>query len=111
MNRKELTEKIGELNIKILAVNKELEELELNAKRKKIEIRKYKNEISGIQLELEEMEIENWKENKHRPKIKTRIYKEKDVIDDDFYSQEKKFNIIDDGYTNYVKRNVVPYND
>ena len=109
MNKKELTEKLGKLNLKILAANKELEELEINVKRKKIEIKKYKNEVSSLHLELEELEIENWRENKKIPKIKNKVYKI--VENDDFYSQEIKYNDIDDAYTNYMKKNVIPYND
>ena len=49
MERKEISEQIGELNLKIFSANKELEEMELNVRRKKIEIRKYKNEVTGLQ--------------------------------------------------------------
>ena len=44
LQREELTEQIGKLNIKIIKANKELDELELKYKKKKLEIRKYKNE-------------------------------------------------------------------
>ena len=56
MQRAELTEQIGKLNIKIAKANKELDELELKYKKKKLEIRKYKNESAGLQLELQELE-------------------------------------------------------
>ncbi|MEI3400828.1 MAG: hypothetical protein V8R51_00005 [Clostridia bacterium] len=49
------------LNIKTAKANKELDELELKYKKKKLEIRKYKNESAGLQLELQELELENWK--------------------------------------------------
>ena len=62
LQREELTEQIGKLNIKIAKANKELDELELKYKKKKLEIRKYKNESVGLQLELQELELENWKE-------------------------------------------------
>lgn len=52
LQREELTEQIGKLNIKIAKANKELDELELKYKKKKLEIRKYKNESVGLQLEL-----------------------------------------------------------
>ena len=48
MNRKEITEKIGEINLKIAKANEELDEIELNYKKKKLEIRKYKNEAAGL---------------------------------------------------------------
>ena len=60
MQRAELTEQIGKLNIKIAKANKELDELELKYKKKKLEIRKYKNESAGLQLELQELELENF---------------------------------------------------
>lgn len=62
LQREELTEQIGKLNIKIAKANKELDELELKYKKKKLGIRKYKNESVGLQLELQELELENWKE-------------------------------------------------
>lgn len=70
MQREELTEQIGKLNIKIAKANKELDELELKYKKKKLEIRKYKNESVGLQLELQELELENWKEIQEEQKIK-----------------------------------------
>ena len=75
LQREELTEQIGKLNIKITKANKELDELELKYKKKKLEIRKYKNESVGLQLELQELELENWKEIQEEQKIK-RIQKE-----------------------------------
>lgn len=75
LQREELTEQIGKLNIKIIKANKELDELELKYKKKKLEIRKYKNESVGLQLELQELELENWKEIQEEQKIK-RIQKE-----------------------------------
>lgn len=70
LQREELTEQIGKLNIKITKANKELDELELKYKKKKLEIRKYKNESVGLQLELQELELENWKEIQEEQKIK-----------------------------------------
>lgn len=93
LQREELTEQIGKLNIKIAKANKELDELELKYKKKKLEIRKYKNESVGLQLELQELELENWKEIQEEQKIK-RIQKEtmKKYSDpnNEYYSQEKK---------------------
>ncbi len=85
MERKEISEQIGELNLKIFSANKELEEMELNIRKKKIEIRRYKNEVTGLQQMLEEIDIERWK--------------------------EKKFNDTENSYIDYVARNVLPYND
>ncbi|MBO6243498.1 MAG: hypothetical protein J6O41_02885 [Clostridia bacterium] len=115
MERKEISEQIGELNLKIYSANKELEEMELNIKRKKIEIRKYKNEVSGLQLMLEEIDIERWKEKKNeKQEIKRKNIVEKNLKEEtnsDYYSQEKKFNTLENSYIDYVARNVVPYND
>ena len=115
MERKEISEQIGELNLKIYSANKELEEMELNIKRKKIEIRKYKNEVSGLQLMLEEIDIERWKEKKkEKQEIKRKNIVEKNLKEEtnsDYNSQEKKFNTLENSYIDYVARNVVPYND
>ena len=44
MQKKELVEQIGKLNVKIITSNKELEKLELEYKKKRLELKKYKNE-------------------------------------------------------------------
>ena len=59
MQKKELVEQIGKLNLIIATSNKELENLELEYKKKKLEIKKYKNEKAGLQLKLQEIELEN----------------------------------------------------
>ena len=104
MQRAELTEQIGKLNIKIAKANKELDELEL----------KYKNESAGLQLELQELELENWKEIQEQQKIK-RIQKEtmKKYSDPNnkYYSQEKSYYNSEDLYKSYMERNILPYND
>ena len=43
MQKKELVEQIGKLNVKIITSNKELEKLELEYKKKRLELKKYKN--------------------------------------------------------------------
>jgi hypothetical protein len=115
MERKEISEQIGELNLKIFSANKELEEMELNIRRKKIEIRRYKNEVTGLQLMLEEIDIERWKEKKkEKQEIKRKNIVEKNLkeaTNSDYYSQEKKFNDTENSYIDYVARNVLPYND
>lgn len=115
MERKEISEQIGELNLKIFSANKELEEMELNIRRKKIEIRRYKNEVTGLQLMLEEIDIERWKEKKkEKQEIKRKKIVEKNLkeaTNSDYYSQEKKFNDTENSYIDYVARNVLPYND
>ena len=115
MERKEISEQIGELNLKIFSANKELEEMELNIRKKKIEIRRYKNEVTGLQLMLEEIDIERWKEKKkEKQEIKRKNIVEnnlKEATNSDYYSQEKKFNDIENSYIDYVARNVLPYND
>ena len=115
MERKEISEQIGELNLKIFSANKELEEMELNIRKKKIEIRRYKNEVTGLQLMLEEIDIERWKEKKkEKQEIKRKNIAEKNLkeaTNSDYYSQEKKFNDKENSYIDYVARNVLPYND
>ena len=61
MQKKELVEEIGKLNVKIATSNKELEKLELEYKKKKLEHKKYKNEKAGLQLKLQELELKNSK--------------------------------------------------
>lgn len=115
MERKEISEQIGELNLKIFSANKELEEMELNIRKKKIEIRRYKNEVTGLQLMLEEIDIERWKEKrKEKKEIKRNNTVEKNLkeaTNSDYYSQEKKFNDTENSYIDYVARKVLPYND
>ena len=115
MERKEISEQIGELNLKIFSANKELEEMELNIRKKKIEIRRYKNEVTGLQLMLEEIDIERWKEKKkEKQELKRKNIVEKNLkeaTNSDYYSQEKKFNDTENSYIDYVARNVLPYND
>lgn len=114
MQRAEITEKIGKLNIKIVKANKELEELELQYKKKKIEIRKYRNESAGLQLELQELELENFKEIQEQEKIKRiqkQTIKKYADLNNEYYSQEKNYFNTEESYKSYVERNVVPYND
>ena len=114
MQRSELAEQIGKKNLKIATANKELEELELKYKKKKLEIRKYKNKMTGLQLELKEFELNNWKEMHKQEKIKKdqkQIMKKYADSNNEYYSQEKKFLNTDDSYTNYMERNVLPYLD
>ena len=114
MNRKEITEKIGEINLKIAKANEELDEIELNYKKKKLEIRKYKNEAAGLQLELQEFELENCKEIKEQKEI-TRIQKQTlkkyADINNEYYSREKNYYNSGSAYKNYIERNVLPYNE
>lgn len=114
LKREDITEKIGKLNIKIVRAYKELEELELKYKKKKLEIRKYKNESAGLQLELQELELENCKEVQEQKKIekmqKGTLKKYAD-INNEYYSQEKNYYNSEDSYKSYVEKNVLPYND
>ena len=48
MQKKELLEQIEKLNVKIATSNKELEKLELEYKKKRLELKKYKNERIGF---------------------------------------------------------------
>ena len=56
--------------MKIASSNKELEDLELEYKKKKIEMRKYKNERIGLQLELQEIELDSNKNVISEKKLK-----------------------------------------
>lgn len=71
-------------------------------------------ESVGLQLELQELELENWKEIQEEQKIK-RIQKEtmKKYSDPNnkYYSQEKSYYNSEDLYKSYMERNILPYND
>lgn len=116
MSKKEdIVEQIGEINLKIVAANKELDEIELKYRRKKLEIRKYKNEMAGLKLELQELDLENCKEIQKQNKIKqiekARMKKYTD-FNNEYYSQEKKeerFLSTEDPYINYMEKNRLPY--
>lgn len=115
VQKKELIEQIGKLNVKIVTSNKELEKLELEYKKKRIELKKYKNERVGLQLKLQELELECNKKVINEKEIK-RIQKktvEKYCNDsnNEYYTQEKTYSNIEDSYMNYMRKNVVPYND
>ena len=115
MQKKELLEQIGKLNMKIASSNKELEDLELEYKKKKIEMRKYKNERIGLQLELQEIELDSNKNVISEKKVKRIqnkiVEKYCNDYDNEYYTQEKNYSRIDDSYINYMRKNVVPYND
>lgn len=115
MQKKELVEQIGKLNVKIATSNKELENLELEYKKKKLELKKYKNERVGLQLKLQELELESNKKTISDNEIK-RIQKrtvEKYCNDpnNEYYTQEKTYPNLEDSYMNYMIKNIVPYND
>lgn len=115
MQKKELIEQIGKLNVKIATSNKELEKLELEYKKKRIELKKYKNERVGLQLKLQELELECNKKTISEKEIKRRqnriIEKYCNDSNNEYYTQEKTYSNIEDSYMNYMRKNVVPYND
>ena len=114
MQRKDITQKIGELNLKIAKANKELEDIELSYKKKKLEIRKYKNESAGLQLELQELELENRKEikkEKEITRIQNQTIRKYADLNNEYYSQEKDYLNSGDTYKSYIERNVLPYNE
>lgn len=114
MQRADITEKIGKLNIKIAEANKELEELELKYRKKKLEIRKYKNESAGLQLELQELDLVNFKEVQKQKKIKQiekETMKKYTDFNNEYYSQEKNYYNSESSYKSYVEKNILPYND
>ena len=112
MQREEITEKIGKINVKIANANKELEELELKYKKKKLEVRKYKNESARLQLELQE--LENCKEIREKNRIKRMqkiTMKKYADPNNEYYSQEKTYYNSEDLYKSYIEKNRLPYND
>ena len=109
--KKEISEKIGLLNLKILSASKELEELERSAKKKKLQIRRLRNEVCGLQLEIEELDIDKWKPKNRKVRSIKKKVEILDEINDDYYSQEKNIDYNEETYTSYVEKNVVPYND
>lgn len=114
MQKRDITEKIGRLNIKIAKANKELEELELKYKKKKLEIRKYKNELTGLKLELQELQLENCKEIKKQEKIKQiekETMKKYGNCNNEYYSQEKINYNLENSFKSYIEKNILPYND
>lgn len=114
MERSEITNQISEIYIKISKSNKELEELELKYKKKKLEIRKYKNEAAGLKLKLQELELNNFKENQKKRKInkiENLTLKKYADTNNQYYSQEKCFSDSDDSYKSYLEKNVLPYNE
>ena len=56
MQKKELVEEIGKLNVKIATSNKELEKLELEYKKKRLELKKYKNETKSYLVKRQSLE-------------------------------------------------------
>lgn len=115
MQKKELIEQIGKLNVKIVTSNKELEKLELEYKKKRLELKKYKNERVGLQLKLQELELECNKkvinENEIKRIQKKTVEKYCNDSNNEYYTQEKTYSNIEDSYMNYMRKNVVPYND
>lgn len=116
MQKKELIEEIGKLNVKIAVSNKELEKLELELKKKKLQLKKYKNDRVGLQLKLQEIELETDKKKNNDKKIKRMQSRTMEKYSDDpgnkYYTQEKIYLNTEDPYIiNYMKENVVPYND
>lgn len=115
VQKKELIEQIGKLNVKIATSNKELEKLELEYKKKRLELKKYKNERVGLQLKLQELELESNKKvtnnNEIRRMQRRTIEKYCNDPNNEYYTQEKTYANLEDSYMSYMKKNIVPYND
>lgn len=113
MQKKELVEQIGKLNVKITTSNKELEKLELEYKKKRLELKKYKNERVGLQLKLQELESNKKVTNNNEIWRMQRRTIEKYCNDpnNEYYTQEKTYANLEDSYMSYMKKNIVPYND
>ena len=107
--------KIGKLNVKITTSNKELEKLELEYKKKRLELKKYKNERVGLQLKLQELELESNKKvtnnNEIRRMQRRTIEKYCNDPNNEYYTQEKTYANLEDSYMSYMKKNIVLYND
>lgn len=115
MQKKELVDQIGKLNVKITTSNKELEKLELEYKKKRLELKKYKNERVGLQLKLQELELESnnkvTNNNEIRRMQRRTIEKYCNDPNNEYYTQEKTYANLEDSYMSYMKKNIVPYND
>lgn len=115
MNAKEVSRQIEELNTKISNATKEIEDIEIEWKRKKLAIKKYKNEVEKLQIELQEQELVNWKDLQKQDKIKRNqknLLKKYAERNNEYYTQEKDFcNTEIPAYKNYFAKSAVPYND
>ena len=102
MQKKELLEQIGKLNVKIATSNKELEKLELEYKKKRLELKKYKNERIGLQLKLQEIELEDNKKTISDTEFKRRqrrtVEKYCNDPNNEYYTQEKTYSNLEDSW-------------
>ena len=115
MKKDELLKKIELQNEKIVRVKKELEFLEIECKKKRLEIKKLNNEKNKLKIEYQECKIENTRKIKKEKKEKNLqdkiIQKYGTDYDHNYYSQEKEIPNDSDYYTNYIRKNIIPYND
>lgn len=118
MKKDELLKKIELQNEKIVKVKEELEFLEIECKKKRLEIKKLNNEKNKLKIEYQEWKIENTRKiKKEKREKKEKILQEKIIqkygtdYDHNYYSQEKEIPNDSDYYTNYIRKNIIPYND
>lgn len=125
MNDIEIKNKISELIEDLKNKQKETQEIELKLKRNRIMIKKIKNQIHGLRLDLEEIETENWKEKKKQKLLKRNqkglMYKygfekvEDKELREELYSQYYSQNIVDKciegDESAYIEKNIIPYID
>ena len=115
MKKDELLKKIELQNEKIEKVKEELEFLEIECKKKRLEIKKLNNEKNKLKIEYQEWKIENTRKIKKEKKEKNLqdkiIQKYGTDYDHNYYSQEKEIPNDSDYYTNYIRKNIIPYND
>lgn len=115
MKKKEISEQIGRINLQVLTLKKETDKIEIYLKRKKLEIKKLTNKKVALELEIQELDIANWKakklEKKNLYKINSKLEKIIKDKNDDYYSQNDKTADNDDLFINYIEKNIVPYND
>lgn len=115
MQNEELIKKVNRINIKITNVNKEIDELALSLKQKRLEVKKYKNERARIQLKIKEFEIENWKsvQQERRQRENQRNIMKKYAVDpnNEYYSQDNSYLSKESSFIKYMEKKVVPYND
>ena len=89
--------------------------MEIECKKKRLEIKKLNNEKNKLKIEYQEWKIENTRKIKKEKKEKNLqdkiIQKYGTDYDHNYYSQEKEIPNDSDYYTNYIRKNIIPYND
>ena len=125
MKKIEIQNKILELSKDLQNKNKEIEELQISLRGKKIEVRKLKNQISSLRLDLDEIEVENWKQRKQQKAVQknqksisnkymyggVRDKRLREELYSQYYSQDIVDKCVEDNYLTYIQKNIEPYID